>query len=95
MPTFWYEDAEGRKRRYYPDIYLPEHRRIIEVKCDAWRVLSRDNNTMRKALAVQQDAGDYQMEIWDYTKHGVCKKLVFPRLLVMSTEAGESESLLS
>ena len=31
IPTFWYDD-NGKKRKYYPDIYLPEINTIIEVK---------------------------------------------------------------
>jgi hypothetical protein len=32
IPSFWYNDDNGKKRKYYPDIFLPEINTIIEVK---------------------------------------------------------------
>jgi hypothetical protein len=32
IPSFWYNDYNGKKRKYYPDIFLPEINTVIEVK---------------------------------------------------------------
>jgi hypothetical protein len=33
MPEIWY-DYDGIKRRYFPDIYIPKEKLLIEVKCE-------------------------------------------------------------
>lgn len=38
MPSIWY-DANNKKKRYFPDIYIKKENTIIEVKSDyTWRV---------------------------------------------------------
>ena len=32
VPKIWYSDIDGKKHRYYCDIYIPSENKIIEVK---------------------------------------------------------------
>jgi len=34
VPEIWYKTDDGKKHRYYPDIYIPKDNLIIEVKSD-------------------------------------------------------------
>ena len=35
-PSFWYIDRVGKRRRYHPDLVLPIHHLIVEVKARRW-----------------------------------------------------------
>jgi len=53
QPIFWYSDPiTGKRRRYFPDFYLPRLRWVVEVK-STWTLFGRDwwaeNKAKRKA----------------------------------------------
>jgi hypothetical protein len=54
-PSFLYQDASGKTRRYHPDFVLPKRGMIIEVKAQKWFERDRDN-IIRKGNACA-DAG--------------------------------------
>lgn len=60
MPEIWYE-FEGKKRRYYPDIYIPSENLIIEVKSDWTLNLHKDKNNA-KFNAVKSMGYDFKLE---------------------------------
>ena len=75
IPSFWYED-EGIKRKYYPDIYLPETNTIIEVKSqyylDAFDAYDRN---ISKALEVSK-THNFLLYVYAYTKNRIIYKHV-------------------
>lgn len=54
IPIFSYIDKAGKEHKYYPDIYIPDQNRIIEVK--SIYTYNRDRKkTLYKALKVSED----------------------------------------
>jgi hypothetical protein len=58
-PSFWYTDKAGRRRRYHPDLVLPTHNSIVEVKARKW--FERDLDLIIRKGRACQDAG------WEFT----------------------------
>ena len=65
VPTIWYQDKSGKKRRYFVDIYLSLENRCIEVK-STWTMEKKYDNILEKMQAVK-DAG-YECEILIFNK---------------------------
>ena len=70
MPKFMYE-FEGKEHRYYPDIYIPSQRRIIEVKSKYTYEKELAQNQCKKQQ-VEQDG--YQFEFWICDKKAVVER---------------------
>lgn len=71
LPVFSYIDHRRHKLNYYPDVYIPEENKIIEVKSHWWwngnndpKYSSRLKNNLNKRKAVL-DKG-YIYELWLY-----------------------------
>ena len=62
---------DGKIHRYYPDIYLPKERKIIEVKSDYTYLLQRALNQAKRESVVQQG---YSFEFWICDKKAVLYK---------------------
>lgn len=77
VPILEYVDENRHKRKYYPDIFVPNENRIIEVKSRWWYDgYSREkyksrliNNNKKKQACI--DAG-YLFEFWIYETDGSC-----------------------
>lgn len=67
VPNIWYEDKNGKKRRYFVDIFIPSQKRCIEIK-STWTMKVKKDNVLEKQQAMI-NAG-YKCEIWVYSKHG-------------------------
>jgi hypothetical protein len=68
VPTIWYYDKNGKERRHFVDIYIPNQNRCIEVK-STWTAKLHDGN-----IQLKQQAGKklgYNYEIWVYNKEGI------------------------
>lgn len=52
MPYIWYE-WEGKRRRYFPDIYIPNETRIIEVKSKYTYNAQLEQNLIKQDAAIQ------------------------------------------
>jgi len=66
MPTVKYE-WDGKKKRYYPDIYIPSQNLIIEVKSEYIWKKEELRNSLKQAAA--KKAGyDHTIIIWDEIK---------------------------
>lgn len=63
VPEVCYEDNEGKRHRYYVDIFIPSQNRCIEVK-STWTLEKKKHIVFIKQQAVK-DAG-YKCEIWIY-----------------------------
>jgi len=65
VPKIWWEDKEGKKHRYFADIFIPKESRIIEIK-SIW-TFSQDDKTekIEKVPIVATEAG-YKYEYWIY-----------------------------
>jgi hypothetical protein len=61
-PTFWYEHTKGQRQRYYPDIYLPSTKTIIEVKSRFTYGLAKERNNTKEQ--------GYNSELWVYNPKG-------------------------
>lgn len=71
LPVFEYVNVNQHTAKYYPDIYIPEENKIIEVKSRWWwdgngddRYESRLTNNLKKRQAVLATGYDY--ELWLY-----------------------------
>jgi hypothetical protein len=67
VPIVWYEDKNGKKRRYFVDCYVKSQNRCIEVK-STWTYKMKKYNIFLKQQALK-DAG-YKCEIWVYNSKG-------------------------
>jgi hypothetical protein len=67
VPTIWYNDDYGKKRRHYVDIFIPSLNKCVEVK-SVWTM-----NYNTKTIFIKQNAAKemgYSYEIWVYNKEG-------------------------
>ncbi|NJO62833.1 MAG: hypothetical protein HC836_32800 [Richelia sp. RM2_1_2] len=76
IPVIKYKDTKNRSRRYYPDIYLPNENKIIEVKSRWWydgcgkeKYKSRLENNNKKRNATLKEG--YDFEIWIMDNNGL------------------------
>jgi len=67
VPTIWYEDIDGKKHRYFVDIFIPSQKRCIEIK-STWTMKKKHDNILEKQEAMKK-AG-YQCEIWVFDGKG-------------------------
>lgn len=61
MPQFWY-DFEGKRRRYFPDIYIPKENLIIEVKSEYTLKLNSEKNKL-KFESVKLAGYNFRLEV--------------------------------
>jgi hypothetical protein len=66
VPRIEYED-NGKKRYYFPDIFLPHENKIIEVK-STWTYKCKADNVNKKADACREKG--YVFEFWVYNAKG-------------------------
>ena len=67
VPSVWYEDANGKKRRYFVDCFIKSQNRCIETK-STWTAVKNKDCIYLKQQALK-DAG-YKCEIWIYNDKG-------------------------
>jgi hypothetical protein len=65
VPEIWYNDKNGKERRYFVDIFIPSQNRGIEIK-SIWTF--KKDYVLEKQQAMK-DAG-YECEIWVYNGKG-------------------------
>ena len=63
VPEIWYCDKEGKKHRYYVDIFIKSQNRMIEVK-STWTAEKKKDCILLKQAACK--LADYKCEIWVY-----------------------------
>ncbi len=66
LPEIWY-DYNGKKSRYYPDLYIPSENRIIEVK-SIWTYNKDKEKNELKALTCKTQG--YVFEFWIFDDKG-------------------------
>ena len=66
VPEVWYEDENGKRHRYYVDIFIPSQNKCIEVK-STW-TMRKPEFVFEKQRAVKELG--YECEIWVYDKDG-------------------------
>jgi DNA repair protein RadC len=67
VPTIWYNDIDGKKRRHFVDIFIPNQNRCIEVK-STWTAHINNATIFLKQLAAKELG--YNYEIWVYDGKG-------------------------
>ena len=68
VPTIWYKDSNGKKRRHFVDIYIPSLNKCIEVK-STWTAKLHS-----EIIYLKQNSGKdlgYNYEIWIYDSNGI------------------------
>jgi hypothetical protein len=63
VPTIWYIDKNGKKRRHYVDIYIPSQNRCVEVK-SSWTV--KKENVFIKKAAAEELGFIYEIVVYHY-----------------------------
>jgi hypothetical protein len=53
VPVIWYTRLNGRRARYYPDIYIPDRKWIIEVKSMWTFLLEKENNLLKREACIK------------------------------------------
>ena len=66
MPEIWYE-FENKKSRYFPDIFIPKEKRIIEVKSDYYLNKHLDKNNLKAKKCIEMG---YSFEFRIYNRTG-------------------------
>ena len=61
VPEIWYHDLDGKKHRYYCDIYIPSENIIIEVKSKWTYKNNLHLNTLKSETC---KAEGYKFEFW-------------------------------
>lgn len=82
MPKIIY-DFNGKKKRYYPDIYLPSQNRFIEVKSDYTFKRYLSQNIAKQS---QMFKDGYLFEFWICTTKSVVQKITTPIITEIHTE---------
>ena len=67
VPIIWYEDDDGKKRRYFVDCFIKSQNRCIEVK-STWTAENKKDNIFKKQQAGKKLG--YNYEIWIYNSKG-------------------------
>ena len=67
VPTIWYNDHDGKKRRHFVDIFIPNQNRCIEVK-STWTAHINKETIFLKQIAAKELG--YNYEIWVYDDKG-------------------------
>ena len=67
VPTIWYNDKNGKKRRHFVDIYIPSKNLCIEVK-SVWTIKKESSNIFYKQTTAKELG--YNYEIWVYDSKG-------------------------
>jgi len=67
VPVIWYIDNEGKRHRYFVDIYIPSQKRCIEVK-STWTLEKNYDRVFMKQQAVK--AVGLICNIWVYNTKG-------------------------
>jgi DNA repair protein RadC len=67
VPTIWYDDVDGKRRRHYVDIFIPSQNRCIEVK-STWTAKLNNHTIFLKQEAAKKLG--YKYEIWIYNSKG-------------------------
>ena len=67
IPEIWY-DYEGKRRRYYVDIFIPSQNKCIEIKSDYTLNIKKDKVLLKQKAT--KELG-YKCEIWVYNKNGI------------------------
>lgn len=62
MPEIWYVNTDGKKCRYFPDLYIPHLNMVIEVKSEYTWFANLKNNIL-KLEATEQLGFDVKLEI--------------------------------
>jgi hypothetical protein len=63
MPEFWYTCNEGKRRRYFPDVYIPKTNTIYEVKSDYTLMCNKEINELKFQSVID---GGYKFELKVY-----------------------------
>ena len=66
VPEIWYH-YEGKRRRYYVDIFIPSKNKCIEIKSDYTFNIKKDKVLLKHKAT--KELG-YKCEIWVYNKSG-------------------------
>ena len=74
VPSVWYEDTNGKKRRYFVDCFIKSQSRCIEAK-STWTAAKKKDCIYLKQN-VLKEAG-YLCEIWIYDGNGELVEKVF------------------
>lgn len=64
VPEIWYIN-NGKKHRYYVDIYIPRINKMIEVKSTWTYMKKKEDNIIPKALQCIKEGYDYEIWIYD------------------------------
>ena len=67
VPNVWYNDINGKKRRYFVDCFIKSQNRCIETK-STWTAQKKKDMIFLKQQALKDDG--YKCEIWVYEKGG-------------------------
>jgi hypothetical protein len=74
VPSVWYEDSSGKRKRYFVDCFIKSQNRCIETK-STWTANKKHDCIYLKQQAVK-DAG-FNCEIWVYDNNGkIAEKIV-------------------
>ncbi len=65
MPEFWYYSNDGKKHRYFPDVYIPKENLIYEVK-SSWTLeqTKKDNIYDLKKQSVVDEGFDFKLRVF-------------------------------
>jgi len=74
VPIIWYEDADGKKHRYFVDCFIKSQNRCIEVK-STWTAENNQHNIYLKQQALKDAC--YLCEIWIYDSKGEIVEKVY------------------
>ena len=74
VPSVWYDDSCGKKRRYFVDCFIKSQNRCIEAK-STWTAAKKKDCIYLKQQALK-NAG-YLCEIWIYDSNGEIVEKIF------------------
>lgn len=54
VPEIWYTKENGKRARYYPDIFIPSRNWLIEVKCMYTFLVEKEENLRKRAACLEK-----------------------------------------
>jgi len=68
VPSIWYNGSDGKRHRYFVDIYIPKINKMIEVK-SKWTYIKYYETVLLKAKECLSQGYDYEIWIYDYKRN--------------------------
>lgn len=94
VPIIWYKDINGKKHRYFMDIYIPSQNRGIEVK-SIWTYYQHQDGNKAKWIESSKICKEFDIYIFDEKANIVCIRKVIDGVITEVIPSTSSKLLIT